>query len=74
MIKGSREWGGGLGRKRRGGGKKGERIRYGRRWGRYTKGQEIEHKCVAMGDGVLGEANRKSKVSGNQETLGNPWG
>ena len=30
------------------------RIRYGRRWRRCTEGQEIEKRCVAMGDGELG--------------------
>jgi hypothetical protein len=39
--------------KKRGG--KRSRIRYGRRW-RCTAGQEIERRCVAMGDGELGVA------------------
>jgi hypothetical protein len=29
---------------------KGSRIRYGRRWGRCTQGQEIDQSCVAMGE------------------------
>ena len=40
IVKGSREWEG-LGRKRRGGGKKRGRIRYGKRWRRCTEGQEL---------------------------------
>ena len=30
------------------------RNSYGRRWRRCTEGQEIKHRCVAMGDGELG--------------------
>ena len=40
-----------------GGGKR-VRIRYGKRQ-RCTEGQEIEQRCVAMGDGELGVATRK---------------
>jgi hypothetical protein len=43
------------------------RIRYGRRWGWYAEGQEIEQRCVAMGDGELGVATRKSHMPGKQE-------
>jgi hypothetical protein len=39
-------------------GKKG-RIRYGRRWRRCREGQEIEQRCVAMGDGGVGSSNQK---------------
>jgi hypothetical protein len=47
----------GLGRKRgSGGGKRGGRIRYGRRWRKCIEGQEIEQRCVAMGDEHLGAA------------------
>ena len=45
-------------------GKKGSRIRYGRRQGRNTEGQEIEWRCVAVGDGELGVATRKSQMPG----------
>jgi hypothetical protein len=34
----------------------------GRRRERCTKGQEIEQRCVAMGDGELRVATRKSKM------------
>ena len=54
------------GRKRRGR-EKGNRIRCGRRWGRSTEGQEIEQRCVAVGDGELGVATRKSQIPGKQE-------
>ena len=43
------------------------RIRYGRRWERCTEGQEIEQRYVAMGDGELGLATRKSQMPGKQE-------
>jgi hypothetical protein len=52
IIKGSRGCGG-LGWKRRKGGEKRGRIRYGRRW-RCTEDQEFEQRCVAMRDGKLG--------------------
>ena len=35
---------------------------------RCTEGQEIEQRCVAMGDGELGVATRKSQTPGKQET------
>jgi hypothetical protein len=41
-------------------GKAKKRIKYGRRW-KCTKGQEIKQKCVAMGDGEVGVATRKSQ-------------
>ena len=34
---------------------------------RYTEDQEIEQRCVAMGDGELGVATRKSQMPGKQE-------
>ena len=37
---------------------KGGRIRYGKRWGRSTEGQEIEQRYVAMGDRELVVATR----------------
>ena len=55
-------------------GKKRGRIRYGRRWRRCTEGQEIEQRCVAMGDGELGVATRKSQMPGKQEPPRTPWG
>ena len=73
IIKGSRGWEG-LGRKRGEGGEKRGRIRYGRRWRRCTEGQEIEQRCVAMGDGELGVATRKSQMPGKQEPPRTPWG
>jgi hypothetical protein len=42
-------------------------IRCGRRQERCTQGQEIEQRCVAMGDGELGIATRKSQMPGKQE-------
>jgi hypothetical protein len=50
-------------------GGKGGRIRCGRRLGRCTEGQEIEQRYVAMGDGELGLATRKSQMPGKQEAL-----
>ena len=35
--------------------------------GRCTEGQEVEQKCVAVGDGDLGLATRKSQIPGKQE-------
>ena len=50
------------------------RISYGRRWRRCTEGQEIEQRCVAMGDGELGVATRKSQMPGKQEPPRTPQG
>jgi len=36
------------------------RVRCGRRRGRCTEGQDIEQRCVAMGDSELGLATRES--------------
>jgi hypothetical protein len=36
-----------------------DRVWYGRRWRRYTRGQEIEQRCVVMGDMELGGSNQK---------------
>jgi hypothetical protein len=55
-------------------GEKRVRIRYGRRWRRCTEGQEIEQRCIAMGDGELGVATRKSQMLGKQEPPRPPWG
>ena len=66
------ECGRGLGEREMGG--KSGRIRYGRRWRRCTEGQEIEQRCVAMGDGELGVATRKSQMPGKQEPPRTPWG
>jgi hypothetical protein len=63
-----------LGGREEGEGEKRERIRFGRRWRRCTEGQEIEQKCVAMGDGELGVATRKSQMPGMQEPLRIPQG
>jgi hypothetical protein len=48
---------------RKGRGKRWGRIRYGRRC---TEGQEIEQRCVAMGDVELGVATRKFQMPGKQ--------
>lgn len=37
-------------------------FRYGRRWIRSIEGQEFEERCVAMGEGELGVATRKSLI------------
>ena len=59
IIMGYRGWEK-LGEKRKGEQKKrGGRIRYGRRWARCTEVQGNKQRCVAMGDGELGVANRK---------------
>jgi hypothetical protein len=47
---------------------KGGRISYGRKWGRCTECQEIEQRCVAMEDGELWVAIRKSQVIGKQKS------
>ena len=46
--------------------KRGGRIRYGRRQMRCTQGLEIEVRCVAMREGEVGVANRKSQIPGKQ--------
>ena len=43
------------------------RIRCGRRWGKCTECEEIEQRCVAIGDGELGVATRKSQMPEKQE-------
>jgi hypothetical protein len=48
------------------------RIKYGRRWRRCTEGQEIEQRCVAMGNGELGITTRKSPMPGQQELPRSP--
>jgi hypothetical protein len=45
----------------------GGRIRYKKRWERSTEGQNIEQKYVAVEDGKLGVATRKSQMPGKQE-------
>jgi hypothetical protein len=55
-------------------GKRGAEIRYGRRWRRCTEGQEIKQRCVAMGDGELGIATRKSQMPGKQDPPRTPQG
>jgi hypothetical protein len=62
-----------LGGREKGEGKK-RRIRFERRWRRCTEGQEIELGYVAMGDGKLGVATRKSQMPGKQEPPRTPWG
>ena len=64
-IKGGRDLGGGEeGEENRG--LRG-RIRYGKRQERSTESQEIEQKYVAVGDGELGVATRKSQMPEKQE-------
>ena len=46
------------------------RIKYGRRWRRCTEGQEIEQRCVSMGDGELGVTTRKYQMPGKQDPMG----
>lgn len=53
-------------RERRGEGK-GGRIRCGKRWERCIEVQETEQHCVAMEDGELGRATRKSQMLVKQE-------
>jgi hypothetical protein len=55
-------------------GKKRGGIRYGKSWRRYTESQGIEQRCVAMGDGELGVATRKSQMPGEQEPPTPRWG
>ena len=70
---GSRGWEG-LGRKRGGRRGRGDRIRYERRKGRYTEGQEIEQRSVAMGDGELKVATRKSQTPEKEKAPRNQRG
>ena len=64
IIKGSRGQEG-LGRKKRGrGGKEGKN----QVWEEITEGQEFEQRCVAIGDGELGVATRKSQMLGKKDT------
>ena len=49
------------------GGKKGDWVRYQRRWERNTEGQEFERRRVEVGEGELGVAIRKSQIPGAQE-------
>jgi hypothetical protein len=58
---------------KRGGQKRG-RVSYGRRGRRCTKSQEIEKRCVAMGDVALGVATGKSQMPGKQEPPKTTWG
>ena len=44
-------------------GKRGGRIGYRRRWGRCTEGQEIEQRCVAVGDRELEVARSRCQVN-----------
>jgi hypothetical protein len=43
-------------------------------WRRCTESQEIEQRCVAIGDGELGVATRKSQMPGKQEPPRTPRG
>ena len=52
-------------------GEKRGRIRYTRRC---TEGQKIELKCVAMRDGELGVATKKSQIPRKQEPPRTPQG
>jgi hypothetical protein len=54
-------------------GEKRNRIRYGKRWRRCTEGtegQEIEQRCLAMGDSYFCIAARKSQMPGKQDLSG----
>jgi hypothetical protein len=64
IIKGSGGWEG-LGRKRRGGRDEGQNQVWEETEEMYN--QEIERRCVAMGDGELGAATRKSQTLEKQE-------
>ena len=63
-----------MGEKEEGVGEKRGRIKYKKRWRRYTEGQEIEQSCAAIGDGELGVATRKSQMPGKQECPRTTWG
>ena len=52
---------------RKEGKEKGGGLKYRRRWGKSTEGQEFERSCVAVGDGELGIATRKSQMPRKQE-------
>ena len=53
---------------KRGREKRGDRTRCRRRQGSCTECEEIEQRCVAMGDGELWVATRKSQMPRKQET------
>ena len=57
----------GMWEEERKGRKKGGQFRHGKRWGRSTEGQEFERRYVAVGEGELGVAIRKSQMPGTQE-------
>ena len=59
-----------LGREKAQGQKKGAKVRYGRSEGECTEGQDFEQSCVALGNGELGVATRKSWMPGNQMAPG----
>ena len=63
-----------MGGREEGEGEKRGRIRCGRRWRRCTEGQEIEQKCVAMGDRELDVSTKKSQLPLIQESPRIPWG
>jgi hypothetical protein len=48
---------------------KGGQFRYGRRWGRSTRVQEFESRCVADGEVELEVETRKSQMPETQEVL-----
>ena len=62
-----------MGRREEGEEKKRSRIRYERRWRRRTEGQEIEQRCVLMGDEELVVATIKSQMPEKQEPPRTSW-
>jgi hypothetical protein len=63
-----------LGGREEGEGRKRRRIKNGKRWRRYTVGQEIYQRCIAIGDGELRLPTRESQMPGKQETTSIPQG
>jgi hypothetical protein len=72
IIMGGRGWEG-LGRKKERREEREGRIRYGRRLGRCTEGQDIEQRLVAMGNGQLGLAKGKSQMPGKHKAPRTQW-
>jgi hypothetical protein len=73
ILPGGRGWEG-LGRKGGGGGERESRIRYGSSRGRYTEGQEIEQRCIAIEGGEQGVTTRKFQNSRKAKCSQNPTG
>ena len=73
IIKGSRGWEG-LERERRGGRENEGQNRVWEEMEEMYRGSENGKRCVAVGNGELQVATRKSQMPGKQEPPRTPWG